>query len=263
MSYPIEALKGQKTYTWSQCLPSHPFKMLMVGKSPAGKTTVLISMLNKKFPFANFFKNNIFVMCPTIRDDKRWGPVLKRLKIEKEFISETWDDDFISEKVKKHVDEHRLPTLLVIDDMIPIPGPRKNRTVFTSVFTRGRHWGNDAGLSIITTTQFLRALDPIIRSNASNILLWFNSDKETLKAYEENASGLSKKDWYELFLHAVRQKYSFFHINYGAPSLEEGRFCLRFEKIIVPDSFKVHEEEVPENEDNLDEPEGKNEENEY
>ena len=235
--------KGQTTYKFGQTLMDHPFKCVMVGKSPAGKTTVLLgAILAKHSPYPKFFKKNIFIVCPTIKDDKRWKTTLKRLKIPEEQILDRWDDKFIKDKVKKHVDVKRLPTLLILDDCIPIPGPLKNRHYFHSVFTRGRHWGNDAGLSIIVTTQFYRSLRPIVRSNLTNLLVWHNSDKETTKVFEEHSSALSRKDWYDLFYHAVRQKYSFLHINYGAPSLEEGRMCLRFEKILLPDHRNVEEE---------------------
>ena len=87
--YKIEPLVGQKVYKFANSLPSHPFKMLMCGKSPAGKTTVLISLLSKHFTYAKFYqghntKTRLFISCPTIKADKRWGPVLKRLKVPKE-----------------------------------------------------------------------------------------------------------------------------------------------------------------------------------
>ena len=78
-----------------------------------------------------------------------------------------------------------------------------------------------------------------MRSNASNILLWQNSDKETLKCYEELSAGLTRTDWYELFNYATRQPYGFLHINLQQKLLD-GRFCLGFSKVLAPDAWEKY-----------------------
>ena len=70
----IEPVKSQKHYDFSETLPKHPSRVLLIGSSQlSGKTTVFLNMLGKRFPYKKFYEpDNIYAMVPTIHIDKQW-----------------------------------------------------------------------------------------------------------------------------------------------------------------------------------------------
>jgi len=244
-TFTIDPIKGQKTYTFADTLPPHPSRMLLVGASQlSGKSTVLFSLLSKRFPYFTFYgADNIYIICPTIYDDHRW----KNYKLNIDNISTEFDNDFIS-MIEEKVSKNKKPSLLICDDVIPIKGSNKENEPFYSIFTRGRHYGENkrtgGGLSIWVTTQYYKALAPVVRGNCSNICMWLGSDAEVGKMYEEHSNGLIKNEWYYIYKYATVKPHSFLHINYSNPSRVDGRFCLRFESVL---QIEGHEDEDIEN----------------
>ena len=232
--FAIIPLKGQKTYTFADTIPQHPSRMLLVGASQlSGKSTVLFSLLSKRFPYATFYgADNIFIICPTIYHDHRW----KKFKINIKNISTEWDMEFV-EKIQAHVEKTKRPSLLICDDVIPLPGTKKSNQPFEAIFTRGRHYGENkktgGGLAIWVTTQYYKALSPTVRGNCSNLCLWLASDAEALKMYEEHSNGMTKNDWMLIYKYCTLKEHSFLHINYSNPKRVDGRFCLRFESALL------------------------------
>ena len=245
--FAIIPLKGQKTYTFADTLPQHPSRMLLVGASQlSGKSTVLFSLLSKRFPYFTFYgADNIFVICPTIRHDHRW----RKFKINVDNISEEWDMEFI-EKLKERIEKRKRPTLLICDDIIPIKGTKRDNEPFEAIFTRGRHYGENrktgGGLAIWVTTQYYKALPPVVRGNCSNLCLWLASDSEAIKMYEEHSNGLTKNDWLYIYKYCCLKEHSFLHINYSNPKRIDGRFCLRFEQALQITGHDDEELEVGE-----------------
>lgn len=234
LNYEIEPIKGQKTFKFSETLPEHPSRVLFIGPSQlSGKTTVLLNLLNrKKFPFYKFYHpRNIYIICPTINHDHRW----KDMDLKKENIIDKWDIDFIK-KVEKKVNKKKYPSLLIVDDTIPLPGGRSNKEDFWAIFTKGRHYGENrktgGGLSIWVTTQYYKSLAPVVRNNCSNLCLWLSSDQQVNTMYDEHSNGLKKKLWIEIYQYCTKKPHSFLHINYSNHHLKDGRFCLKFEKVL-------------------------------
>ena len=239
--FKIIPLQGQKTYKFADTLPEHPCRMILVGASQlSGKSTVLFSLLSKKFPYFTFYgADNIYVICPTIYDDHRW----RNFKLNVDNIRVEWDNKFIQE-IEEKVSKNKKPSLLICDDIIPIQGTRRDNEPFHAVFTRGRHYGENrksgGGLAIWVTTQYYKALDPVVRGNSSNLCLWLASDAEAVKIYEEHSNGLSKQEWMYIYKYAVVKAHSFLHINYSNSERTDGRFCMRFEKVL---QIAGHEDE--------------------
>jgi len=247
IDYSIIPLKGQKTYTFADTIPQHPCRMLLVGQSQlSGKSTVLFSLLSKRFPYFTFYgADNIYVICPTIYHDHRW----RKFKINVKNISTEWDMDFI-DHIQESIEKSKRPSLLICDDIIPLKGTKKDNAPFEAIFTRGRHYGENkktgGGLSIWVTTQYYKALTPIVRGNCSNICLWLASDAEALKMYDEHSNGMTKNDWMLIYKYCTLKEHSFLHINYANPKRVNGRFCLRFESALI---LTGHDDEYLENED--------------
>jgi len=247
IDYAILPLKGQKTFTFADTLPQHPARMLLVGQSQlSGKSTVLFSLLSKRFPYFTFYgADNIYVISPTIWDDHRW----RKFKINTKNISTEWDMEFI-EKIREKVEKNKKPSLLICDDIIPLQGTKKDNAPFSAIFTRGRHYGENrktgGGLAIWVTTQYYKALPPVVRGNTSNLCVWLASDAEAIKIYEEHSNGLTKNDWMYIYKYCCLKEHSFLHVNYANSKRVDGRFCLRFESVLQLTGHDDEELEVGE-----------------
>ena len=134
----IEHIKSQKSYMFAKTIPQHPARLLLIGSSQlSGKTTVFLNLLGKRFPFKKFYgKENIYCMVPTIHHDKRWH----KLGLDKENFSDKWDPDWITEVVGK-VNDRKVPSLFIFDDIIPIGGGEAKNQPFYELFTKGRWQG--------------------------------------------------------------------------------------------------------------------------
>ena len=123
----IEPIKSQTSYAFSKSIPKHPARLLLIGASQLnGKTTVFLNMLGKRFPYLKFYTpENIYAMVPTIHLDKRWH----KIGLKKENFAEKWDPDWIKMVVSK-VNDKKVPSLCIFDDIVPIPGGRKANNPF-------------------------------------------------------------------------------------------------------------------------------------
>ena len=190
-------------------------------------------------------------MVHTIKLDKRWH----KLGLNKENFTEKWDPDWI-EKIKSKINSKKVPSLIIFDDIIPIPGGRAQNEAFESLYTRGRHLGGEhGGAAIWASTQYYKAIQVMIRNNCSNLCLWLSSDQQARAMWEEHSQGLSRKDWLEIYRYCVKDPHSFLHINYANPDIQD-RFCKKFEFVL---HFSNEEDkngpgESDEQEDNADDP---------
>ena len=99
-------------------IPSHPARVILVGGSGQGKSSVMFNLLlNNMFPYHKIYKNNIFVCAPTFKLETRW----EYLNIPEENINEGEDmDQFFEDMYSKQEEKKFPPAVLVLDDVLPI-----------------------------------------------------------------------------------------------------------------------------------------------
>ena len=123
--------------------------------------------------------------------------------------------------------------LIVIDDFAYNAAFSRRDTLLHSLFTRGRH----AFISTICATQKFRALSPIIRVNATALVIFrLRSEQELLAIVEEISAVYPKDVIVSLIRHATAEPYSFLYCDLAARKPDE-MFWLRFEKRLVPKDF--------------------------
>lgn len=230
-------------------LPEIPFRAIVAAPSGAGKTVLLQSMVlelyrttSGKSPFSR-----IYVWSPSVHVDPAWIPVKKFIREElgvdedrEQFCFADYkaeDLEGVIETQKKIVDaqkkrgDKRLYSILIIvDDFADSPSFTRHSSLLWMLYVRGRHYG----ISSISSVQRYRVLSPIIRTNATALIIFKLRNVKELEALtEENSAVVSRDRFREIYEEATSQPYGFLYINSVARSVEE-MFYLNFEHPIAP-----------------------------
>lgn len=117
------------------------------------------------------------------------------------------------EKYKKYVDK----ICLVIDDQAGLftAGPNSK---LNNIIYKHRH----LNMSIILTTQYLKAMPAAVRGVAKYVLIFRTGSGEELeKLYKAYPAFKTKKKWMELYDIATREPHSFMYINTRLPNNQQ------------------------------------------
>ena len=236
-------------------LPSIPLRAVIVGPSGCGKTLLLVTMITELYTKGNgksVFKR-IYVFSPSVHADPAWPPVKKYVKEElKVPDSEDWAFDHYDQLALERIiatqreiiaaaKQKKLKklfnVLIVIDDFSDNPAFSRRDTLLHSLFTRGRH----AFISSVVSSHKFRAQNPIIRCNATCLIIFrLRSEQELLAIVEEISAVYPKDVIVNLIRYATTEPYSFLYVDLAARKPDE-MFWLRFEKRLVPRDFDSDE----------------------
>ena len=109
-------------------------------------------------------------------------------------------------------------TLIILDDVADSPQIVRGSHTLHSLFTRGRH----AGISTICSLQSYRAIHPIIRKNATALVVFrLRSVAEKQAIVEENSAVYSKDVVEEMYETATERPHSFLYLNLLAKRRED------------------------------------------
>ena len=153
--------------------------MLMIGNSGSGKNTTLFNLLlNKQFPYVKNFKDTIWIISPTLKQETRW----KYVGLPEEQTSEGEDIDEFVENVKEHQEANGYkPCLIILYDIIPMLSSSKTSGV-VKLFISGRHHNIN---SVILSQGYRQAIPKIVRLQATSLIIYKVNKKELLAIYEE------------------------------------------------------------------------------
>ena len=230
-------------------LPSVPLRMVVAGPSGCGKTMLIVSMITDlycKKDGHSVFKR-VYVFSPSVHVDPCWKPVAKfvreELKVDPEKEQWAWDR-YDPGALQEIIDTQReiiaaakekklrrmFNVLIVVDDFADNPAFSRREALLHSLFTRGRH----AFISTIVATQKFRAISPIVRVNATALVIFrLRSEQELLAIVEEISAVYPKDTIIALIRKATEQQYSFLYVDLAAKRPDQ-MFWLRFEKRLAP-----------------------------
>ena len=183
--------------------------VLLVAPIKCGKSTLISNMLlNSDFYDAQERFDSTHIISNTIAND-----------VTSRFLKEAFDTydqyndsiiDGIVEKQKEYPKEEQPEIAVVIDDCL---GSIKREGRINHLASRFRHF--NIKLLIISSQNF-RAVSPIIRQNATNVIIGspFPNRKELLKVAEEYGDlfGGAEK-WIALYKKATPERYNFIHMD--------------------------------------------------
>ena len=234
-------------------LPKLPMRTLVVGRSAAGKGTLIASML--KDQYQDCFEN-IHVFASTINVDPLWIAMVAHIEktLGQSREARTMQDipigfDTIDEVAIRKIlakGEQSLKrqkaegvklvkgTLLVFDDMSHSATLQKHQSgIFAELFTVSRHYS----CSLLCSVHSVTSLGSLPRRQLSTLILFPDSNRRSYESLSEQYSRLAGKDKsifdeiYQLALGKHSEPYSFLVINLN--EVPERRFMLRFSDFII------------------------------
>ena len=182
--------------------------LLVIGAVKSGKSTLLSNLfLNPIFYGSDFF-DKVMVISNSILND----PNMRFMKDTFEYKSEYTDGDIkqIIASQKKYGSKENMPLMALIADDILSTGFKKNNEL-SFLASRFRHYN----IFYTITTQNFRALSPIIRSNATSVIVTLQSNaNEKSKIVDEYAPMYNgEKKFLELYDQAINyEPYSFLYL---------------------------------------------------
>ena len=237
-------------------LPTVPFRVIAAGRSGSGKTSALFSAVTDHYR-AVF--SRIVIVSRTAKLDhsfiqlREWAEKhLKQDDKEKKFVFTHMDEGALmdifneqsqqvaKEKIQRKADKSREPLssmLWVVDDLSDSPSLRqRNESVLNRIYTTGRHNGSSIWLNI----HALSAAGPLLRKNASCLIIFRISNSKEMEMLETEYAHLvgGREVFREIYQAAVGK---------GAPAFsfltilpheqdESKMFLARFDKRLVVES---------------------------
>ena len=210
-------------------VPVVPFNMIICAPSNSGKPTLLLSMLTDIYPLGRVFER-IYVWSHSIFVDDAWKGFIRSLEAHgldpAEHCFDSWDEEKAQEildlqtRIVKHQKaggSNRLFSIcFVLDDLLDSREAMRNSRTVEMLFCRGRH----LHISCLCSVQKYRVLNPVVRVNASDLVLFFIRNRQDLDAILEELSALAPKREVELvYRHAVETPHGFLWINLRAKTL--------------------------------------------
>ena len=224
-------------------VPELPFRMVALGPSGSGKTVFMASLILDIYPKC---WERIYVFSPTVHLDSTWNKikaynrdVLKVPEKEETFFSE-WDEAAVQKILKRQHEITRISkerglkklfgVLCIVDDFADDARVVRSSKAIHELFVRGRH----AQISTICSVQKYRVLNPIIRVNATDLVVFrLRSMHEADAVVDENSALYGEKVTREILKMATDEPYSFLWIN-GRAKKREDTFWLKFDARLVP-----------------------------
>jgi len=131
---------------------------------------------------------------------------------------------------KKRGDKRLYSILIIVDDFADSPSFTRHSSLLWMLYVRGRHYG----ISSISSVQRHRVLSPIIRTNATALIIFKLRNVKELEALTEESSAVASRERFrEIYEEATSQPYGFLYIKSVAKSADE-MFWINFEGPIIP-----------------------------
>jgi hypothetical protein len=199
----------EKTKPLHPHLPQPPALLLMISPIRTGKSTIINNMLlNSQFYGQDFF-DEVMCISPTIYNDKTSRFLKKAFDCYDEY-----DDAIIDGLIEKQEGfedpQDRPDVALILDDVI---GVIRREAKVNHLASRFRHYNIKL---LLMSCQNYRKVSPIIRSNATNMIIGspFPNMKELGKIAEEIGDQFSGADnFLKIYYTATPNKYDFLYLD--------------------------------------------------
>ena len=186
--------------------------LLMISPVKTGKSTLISNiMLNENFYNGQERFDQVKVISNTIAND-----VTSRFLAKAFDTHDYYHDDIIDgivEKQKSYEKEDQPEIAVILDDCL---GSIRREAKINHLASRFRHF--NIKLLIISSQNF-RSCSPIIRQNATNVIVGspFPNQKELMKLAEEYGDNFGGADaWLKIYHAATPNRYDFLHMDFQA-----------------------------------------------
>ena len=207
--YKVKDLEDKDKYApLNPILPQPPFLLIGYGSVRSGKTNSLINMMRRKDMYGTDYWDNVLVISNTAKNDPKMYKFMGEAFQLEDHYENRMIDDLISSQ--KKYDREDMPTqLLILDDIISRDFKKSSSNAINSLATRFRHYE----LSIMIFVQSARAVSNMIRSNATDILIYRQQSNLEWDKLKEEYSDLAPKNFETYYAISQMERYNFLYID--------------------------------------------------
>lgn len=201
---------------------SLPCRILIVGTSGSGKTSLLLDMI---YRMPKTFSH--IILCSPMADEPLYAYLRSRLRDGEITVCESIDKFPKLEEIEQDEGDH---TLVVFDDIVT----QKNQRPIEDIFIRCRK--KPASVCYLSQSYF--SIPKLIRQQASHIWLRKMSGLRDIKLVmsDFNVADLSPQDLWKMYSHCVEQGC---FLNIAVCDDEKERFRNGYLEVLDPDEFKT------------------------
>ena len=191
-------------------LPQPPALLLMISPIRTGKCTIISNLLLNSHFFGQDYFDEVMCISPTIYNDKTSRFLKKAFD-----CYDGYSDELITGLIAKqesyadNMDE-RPEVAVILDDIL---GTIRREANVNHLASRFRHYGIRL---LLMSSQNYRAVSPVIRSNATNMIIGspFPNMKELGKIAEEIGDQFGGYDnFLKIYYTATPEKYDFLYLD--------------------------------------------------
>lgn len=174
----------------------------VIGKRSSGKSYLTIQLLISESGFKNKF-DEIYLICPTLKYDKKWNFVDIPSNRKYTNFSQELMDTLFKHMEKKHFRNPSLRFLIILDDCIGSHqfNKRTNYSALNKFAFLSRHVGG----SLLVVSQKYRAIPHQIRSQFEYVILFDTKNHYEYKTIEEEI-GIGNKEYWQNTWNNIFQK---------------------------------------------------------
>jgi len=202
-------------------LPNVRFFGMLVGKTGASKTTLLINMLlNPEFGYSEIFKGeNIYIFSGSLTSDKKLEKLIEAKEIPQSNLYSEYDNDLLNalyDKLEEDYNERDMNDeaveypLIILDDLSFAMGRGKEFNGLTRLAQNSRK----LGISVLITTQHYSQIPLAVRNNISFAVLYATSSKNLAIIEEEHNFLRTRREFNNMWKDNVIGKRDFIVVNY-------------------------------------------------
>jgi hypothetical protein len=217
--------------------------LLLISPRQTGKSSICSNLfLNNSFYGQDFFPGGVIVISPTINMCSTSRFMKKRFECYDKYTPQLMAS-ILKRQEEKDDDDPTKEIAILMDDCVGILDKH-----ISALVTKSRHFG--IKLLAISVQKFRGALDPIIRANATSVLVGspFPNTRELTAIAEEYGDMFgSPENWLKLYKQCTPNKYDFCFMKLKNPPL----MYKNFEKLvytggkdIAPEQKKEQFEEI-------------------
>lgn len=224
-------------------LPQPPFLLIGYGSVRSGKTNSLINMMRRSDMYGTDYWEDVTVISNTAGNDPKMYKFMgDAFRLEDHYENRMIDELVTSQK--KYSREDMPTSLLILDDIISRDFKKSSSNAINSLATRFRHYE----LSIMIFVQSARAVSNMIRSNATDILIYRQQSNLEWEKLKEEYSDLAPKNFENYYKISQSERYGFLYIDVQQ---NPAHFYKNFEELIGIGDKMLYKGKIPTDEDEV------------